>query len=120
MFLSFAASITSLSLIDPPGWIAAVTPASAAAIKPSANGKKASLATTLFLIIELNSSFCALAKLKPSINRSRISGLFGFFVITLQLIFNSGFFDVASKIVFTIVKFSLITFSSTITISGFV
>jgi len=32
-----------------PGWIAAVAPASAAAIRPSANGKKASLHTTLSL-----------------------------------------------------------------------
>ena len=41
-----AASITSSSLIDPPGWIIAVTPASAAAISPSAKGKNASEATT--------------------------------------------------------------------------
>ena len=44
---SSAASITSLSRIEPPGWMTAVAPASAAASRPSANGKKASDATTL-------------------------------------------------------------------------
>src|SRR5262249_25272312 len=43
---SSAALITSLSRIDPPGWITAVAPASIAASRPSANGKKASDATT--------------------------------------------------------------------------
>ena len=42
---SFAAAMTSSSRIDPPGWITAVAPASAAASSPSANGKKASDAT---------------------------------------------------------------------------
>ena len=42
-----AAAITSLSRIDPPGWITAVAPAATAASRPSAKGKKASDATTL-------------------------------------------------------------------------
>ena len=42
---SSAAAITSSSRIEPPGWITAVAPASTAASKPSANGKKASEAT---------------------------------------------------------------------------
>ncbi len=41
-----AAAITSSSRIEPPGWITAVAPASIAATSPSANGKKASEATT--------------------------------------------------------------------------
>ena len=41
---SFAASITSWSRTEPPGWITAVAPASAAASRPSRNGKNASLA----------------------------------------------------------------------------
>jgi hypothetical protein len=41
-----AAAITSASLTDPPGWITAVAPASAAARRPSGKGKKASEATT--------------------------------------------------------------------------
>ena len=40
--------MTSASRMEPPGWMAAVAPASAAAIKPSANGKNASLHTTEF------------------------------------------------------------------------
>ena len=44
--LSSAAAITSSSRIEPPGWMTAVAPASAAASSPSANGKKASEATT--------------------------------------------------------------------------
>jgi glutamate dehydrogenase len=43
---SSAAAITSLSRIEPPGWITAVAPAAAAASRPSAKGKKASEATT--------------------------------------------------------------------------
>ena len=43
---SSAALITSSSRIEPPGWITAVAPASAAASRPSAKGKKASDATT--------------------------------------------------------------------------
>ena len=39
---SSAAAITSASRIEPPGWITAVAPASAAWIRPSAKGKKAS------------------------------------------------------------------------------
>jgi hypothetical protein len=42
---SSAAAITSSSRIDPPGWITAVAPASAAASNPSAKGKNASEAT---------------------------------------------------------------------------
>ena len=42
-----AAAMTSLSRTEPPGWMAQVAPASAAAMRPSGNGKKASLATTL-------------------------------------------------------------------------
>src|SRR5918998_1206055 len=42
---SSAAAITSASRIEPPGWMTAVAPASAAASRPSANGKKASDAT---------------------------------------------------------------------------
>ena len=42
---SSAAAITSSSRIEPPGWITAVAPASAAASSPSAKGKKASEAT---------------------------------------------------------------------------
>ncbi len=44
--LSSAAAMTSSSRIEPPGWMTAVAPASAAASRPSANGKKASEATT--------------------------------------------------------------------------
>ena len=44
--LSSAAAMTSSSRMEPPGWITAVAPASAAASRPSANGKKASEATT--------------------------------------------------------------------------
>ena len=40
-----AAAMTSSSRIDPPGWITAVAPASAAVSRPSANGKNASDAT---------------------------------------------------------------------------
>ena len=40
-----AAAMTSSSRIEPPGWITAVAPASAAATSPSAKGKKASDAT---------------------------------------------------------------------------
>src|SRR5690606_13319067 len=43
---SSAAAITSSSRTEPPGWITAVAPASTAARRPSANGKKASDATT--------------------------------------------------------------------------
>src|SRR5690349_7962058 len=46
-FASLAALMTSSSRFDPPGWIAHVAPASAAATSPSANGKNASLATAL-------------------------------------------------------------------------
>ena len=42
---SSAAAITSSSRIEPPGWITAVAPASTAASRPSAKGKKASDAT---------------------------------------------------------------------------
>ena len=40
-----AASITSLSRTEPPGWMTAVAPASMQASMPSANGKNASDAT---------------------------------------------------------------------------
>ena len=43
---SSAALMTSSSRIDPPGWITAVAPASAATSSPSENGKNASEATT--------------------------------------------------------------------------
>ena len=43
---SLAAAITSLSRIEPPGWMTARIPAFAAASMPSRNGKKASLAIT--------------------------------------------------------------------------
>ncbi|MCY1542669.1 hypothetical protein D9M68_784290 [compost metagenome] len=43
---SSAAAITSLSRIEPPGWITAVMPALAALSMPSRNGKKASEAMT--------------------------------------------------------------------------
>ena len=43
---SSAALMTSSSRIDPPGWITAVAPASAADSRPSAKGKNASDATT--------------------------------------------------------------------------
>src|SRR5262249_59277154 len=43
---SSAALITSSSRTEPPGWITAVAPASTAAGRPSAKGKKASDATT--------------------------------------------------------------------------
>ena len=43
---SSAAAMTSASRLDPPGWITAVAPASAAASSPSAKGKNASDATT--------------------------------------------------------------------------
>src|ERR1019366_8908520 len=42
-----AAAMTSASFTEPPVWIAAVAPASAAAMSPSGNGKNASLQTTL-------------------------------------------------------------------------
>jgi hypothetical protein len=48
---SSAALITSSSRIDPPGWITAVAPASIATRSPSANGKKASDATTEPLVM---------------------------------------------------------------------
>ena len=44
---SSAARTTSSSRTEPPGCTAAVAPAAAAAISPSGNGKKASLATAL-------------------------------------------------------------------------
>ena len=39
---SSAAAMTSASLIEPPGWMTAVAPASTACNKPSGKGKKAS------------------------------------------------------------------------------
>ena len=42
----FAARITLLSFIEPPGWITASTPAAASSSIPSAKGKKASEAAT--------------------------------------------------------------------------
>ena len=47
-----AASITSWSRTEPPGWMTAVAPASIAVTRPSANGKNASEATTEPLIGE--------------------------------------------------------------------
>ena len=49
------------------------------------------MSPSLFWIIELNSSLCTFAKLTPSIITSIIRGLSGFFVITRQSIFISGF-----------------------------
>ena len=46
----FAALITFLSFIEPPGWIIASTPASANSSMPSGKGKKASEAATEFAI----------------------------------------------------------------------
>ena len=46
----FAALITFLSFIEPPGWIIASTPASASSSTPSGKGKKASDAATEFAI----------------------------------------------------------------------
>ena len=43
----FAADMTSASLVEPPGEITAVIPASISTSRPSANGKNASLAATL-------------------------------------------------------------------------
>ncbi len=45
---SLAASITSWSRIEPPGWATQVAPASTTTSRPSRKGKKASLATTVF------------------------------------------------------------------------
>src|SRR5829696_2398240 len=42
-----AAPITSASRLEPPGWMSTFTPASARTSRPSANGKKASLAATV-------------------------------------------------------------------------
>ena len=46
----FAASITFLSLIEPPGWIIAFTPTFISSWIPSGKGKKASEAATEFII----------------------------------------------------------------------
>ena len=46
----FAASIIFLSLIEPPGWIIALTPTLANSWIPSGNGKKASDAATEFIV----------------------------------------------------------------------
>jgi len=54
-----AALITSLSLIEPPGWIIAFTPILINSSIPSANGKKASDAATQ-LIIFSGQNCCAL------------------------------------------------------------
>ena len=53
--------------------------------------------------IDTNSSFCVLAKLSPSIIKSLIKGLLGFFVYTRQSILTSGRSDVLTKILLTIV-----------------
>ena len=53
----FATSITSLSLIDPPGWTIIFTPAFIKVLIPSAKGKKASeAAIEVFEIILLKPS----------------------------------------------------------------
>ena len=46
IFALLAVSITSSSLIEPPGWITDFTPNSIAASNPSEKGKKASYAMT--------------------------------------------------------------------------
>ena len=46
MLCSLAAWMTSSSLMDPPGWMIAVTPALAASSTPSLKGKNASYAIT--------------------------------------------------------------------------
>ena len=46
----FAASITFLSFIEPPGWMIACTPTWASSSTPSGKGKKASDAATEFII----------------------------------------------------------------------
>src|SRR5258708_1948324 len=55
---SSAARITSSSRIEPPGWITAVAPASIATRRPSANGKKASDATTAPLVSGSDAPAC--------------------------------------------------------------
>ena len=45
---SLAASMTSWSRMEPPGWATQVAPASTTTSSPSRNGKKASEATTVF------------------------------------------------------------------------
>ena len=47
---SSAAAITVSSFRDPPGWMTALAPASAAASKPSGKGKNASDATALPIV----------------------------------------------------------------------
>ena len=54
---SFAASITSWSRIEPPGWMTEVIPILAAASIPSLKGKKASDAAIEYLIFEDSSVF---------------------------------------------------------------
>jgi len=49
MFALFAASITFLSFIEPPGWIIALTPTFINSSIPSTNGKNASEAATEFI-----------------------------------------------------------------------
>ena len=66
-----------------------------------------SISPSLAWIVELNSSFCTLARLTPSITTSMINGLSGFFVIIRQSIFISGLSLVANKTLDTIVYLSL-------------
>ena len=49
-FALFAASITFLSFIEPPGWMIACTPTLVSSSIPSGKGKKASDAATEFVI----------------------------------------------------------------------
>ena len=78
--------------------------------------KRAFTSPLLFTIIELNSSLCVLARLRPSIIRSLIKGFSGSIVYTLQSIATSGLFEVANNLLFTIVYFSFFTSSEITTI----
>ena len=67
--------------------------------------------------MEVNSSFCVLARLRPSTIKSLIKGLSGFLVYTRQSIFISGWDLVSNIYEFTIVVVSL--FCSAPVISNF-
>ena len=56
-----AAAMTSSSRIEPPGWITALAPASAAASRPSANGKNASEATALPTVLGVTQPYVSAA-----------------------------------------------------------
>ena len=69
---------------------------------------KAFISPLLEFKIDLNSSFCVLAKLNPSIIKSLINKFSGSFVYTLQSILTSGLSDVPINFEFTIVYFSFL------------